>query len=142
MDLGAVTKWREDVRNCLHNGHHNDIQGRLGLQSNSPFSKSNVRPTGSVVGSSPKSHVRSIVGSAVGSPANYMSSRWRGRWWDWPQILCRVDGGISSLISCQLHVWLVVVSAGNPFSNIALSCLETAQCRLEPCGVRLRHVRG
>ena len=33
MDLGVVTKWREGVLNCLPNGHHNDMQGRLGLQS-------------------------------------------------------------------------------------------------------------
>ena len=33
MDLGVVTKCREGVLNSLPNGHHNDMQGRLGLQS-------------------------------------------------------------------------------------------------------------
>ena len=71
-------------------------------------------------------YVGSMAGSAVVSALNSMSSRWWVRQWDWLSFPCWVDGGVCSPMRFQISV---------------ISSAESAERRLGPYGVRVRHVR-
>ena len=77
MDLGVVTKWREDVLNSLPNSHHNDFQGRLGLQS-----------------STAKFHVISVWGRVFNLLPNLVSLRW----WNGERMADEIGNGTSCWI--------------------------------------------